>query len=231
MITLARPLQQRRGHHQQISFFQLLTCSRIIQYILWTICTKQIWRKMLKRMNTAMSIRILINNKWRHNNRNMWSQNNKGIQTNWEVNHLNCFYILFYEDCPLMWMLKKGDNLWFCVHDALHKCALRRFPYEIRRFQFVIDRHHQANHTACSEAYSMSCYPYMNNMNIQLAEQLNNSLRKLSTVTAYSKVNTYIKILEAFITVKNLCVKNIIWRIIFNLKIVQTMVKCVYCPS
>ena len=231
MITVARPLQQRRGHHQQISFFQLLTCSRIIQYILWTICTKQIWRKMLKRMNTAMSIKILINNKWRHNNRNMWSQNNKGIQTNWEVNHLNCFYILFYEDCPLMWKLKKGDNLWFCVHDALHKCTLCRFPYEIRRFQFVIDRHHQANHTACSEAYSMSCYPYMNNMNIQLAEQLNNSLRKLSTVTAYSKVNTYIKILEAFITVKNLCVKNIIWRIIFNLKIVQTMVKCVYCPS
>ena len=165
-------------------------------------------RKMLKRMNTAMSIQILINNKWRHNNRNMWSQNNKGIQTNWEVNHRNCFYILFYEDCPLMWKLKKGDNLWFCVHDALHKCALRRFPYEIRRFQFVIDRHHQANHTACSEAYSMSCYPYMNNMNIQLAEQLNNSLRKLSTVTAYSKVNTYIKILEAFITVKNLCVKK-----------------------
>ena len=92
----------------------------------------------------------------------------------------------------------------------MHKCALRRFPYKIRRFQFVIDRHHQANHTACSEAYSMSCYPYMNNMNSQLAEQLNNSLRKLSTVSAYSKVDTYIKILEAAITVKNLSVKNII---------------------
>ena len=34
----------------------------------------------------------------------------------------------------------------------MHKCALVRFPYKIRRFQFVIDRHHQANHTACSEA-------------------------------------------------------------------------------
>ena len=92
----------------------------------------------------------------------------------------------------------------------MHKCALVRFPYKIRRFQFVIDRHHQANHTACSEAYSISSYPFMNNMNSQLAEQLNNSLRKLSTVAAYSKVDTYIKILEVFITVRNLSVKKII---------------------
>ena len=92
----------------------------------------------------------------------------------------------------------------------MHKCALVRFPYRIRRFQFVIDRHHQANHTACSEAYSMSSYPFMNNMNSQMAEQLNNSLRKLSTVAAYSKVDTYIKILQVFITVRNLSVKKII---------------------
>ena len=65
-------------------------------------------------------------------------------------------------------------------------------------------------YTACSEAYSMSSYPFMNNMNSQLAEQLNNSLRKLSTVAAYSKVDTYIKILEVFITVRNLSVKKII---------------------
>ena len=92
----------------------------------------------------------------------------------------------------------------------MHKCALRRFPYRIRRFQFVIDRHHQANHTACSEAYNMSRYPFMNNINSQLAEQLNNSLRKLSTVAAYSKFDTYVKILEIFITVKNLTIKQII---------------------
>ena len=41
----------------------------------------------------------------------------------------------------------------------MHKCALRRFPFKIRRFKLVIDSHHQANHTVCSEAYSMSCYP------------------------------------------------------------------------
>ena len=92
----------------------------------------------------------------------------------------------------------------------MQKCALRRFPYRIRRFQFVIDRHHQANHTACSEAYNMSRYPFMNNINSQIAEQLNNSLRKLTTVCAYSKFETYVKILEIFITVKNLEIKKII---------------------
>ena len=63
----------------------------------------------------------------------------------------------------------------------------------------------QANHTACGEAYSMSLYLFMNNMKSQMAEQLiNNSLRKLSTFAAYSKI------LEVFITVRNLSVKNIV---------------------
>ena len=92
----------------------------------------------------------------------------------------------------------------------MHKCALRRFPYRIRRFQFVIDRHHQANHTACSEAYNMSMYPFLNKVNSQIAEQLNNSLRKLSTVCAYSKFETYTKILDIFVTVKNLKIKGVI---------------------
>ena len=84
------------------------------------------------------------------------------------------------------------------------------FSHKVRRFQSVIDRHHQANHTACSEAYSMASYPFTNNMNSQLSEQLNNSLRKLATVAGYSKVDTYIKFLEVFITVRNLSVKKII---------------------
>ena len=33
------------------------------------------------------------------------------------------------------------------------------------------------------------------NINSQLSEQLNNSLRKLATVAAYSEVDTYMKIL------------------------------------
>ena len=80
------------------------------------------------------------------------------------------------------------------VYDSackLHKCCLRRYPYRIRRFQFVIDRHHQSNHKACSQAYNISKYPKLNNVNTQIAEQLNNSLQKLSTVVAYSNFETY----------------------------------------
>ena len=92
----------------------------------------------------------------------------------------------------------------------LHKCCLRRYPYRIRRFQFVIDRHHQSNHKACSQAYNISKYPKLNNVNTQIAEQLNNSLRKLSTVVAYSNFETYLKIIQIFITVKNLKIKGVI---------------------
>ena len=92
----------------------------------------------------------------------------------------------------------------------MHKCCLRRYPYRIRRFQFVIDRHHQTNHKACSQAYNVSKYPAMNHLNTQIAEQLNNSLRKLSTVVAYSNFETYLKIIDMFITIKNLKIKKVI---------------------
>ena len=92
----------------------------------------------------------------------------------------------------------------------LHKVCLRRYPYRIRRFQFVIDRHHQPNHKACSEAYNISKYPEMAHVNTQVAEQLNNSLRKLSTVVAYSNFKTYLRIIQVFITVKNLKIKGVI---------------------
>ena len=92
----------------------------------------------------------------------------------------------------------------------MHKVCLRRYPYRIRRFQFVIDRHHQSNHKACSQAYNISKYPEMKHVNTQIAEQLNNSLRKLSTVVAYSNFETYLKIIQIFITVKNLKIKGVI---------------------
>ena len=92
----------------------------------------------------------------------------------------------------------------------LHKVCLRRYPYRIRRFQFVIDRHHQSNHKACSEAYNISKYPAMAHVNTQIAEQLNNSLRKLSTVVAYSNFKTYLRIIQVFITVRNLQIKRVI---------------------
>ena len=93
----------------------------------------------------------------------------------------------------------------------MHKVCLRRYPYRIRRFQFVIDRHHQSNHkhNSCSQAYNISKYPEMNDVNTQIAEQLNNSLRKLSTVLAYSNFQTYLRIIQIFITIKNLKIKKV----------------------
>ena len=90
----------------------------------------------------------------------------------------------------------------------MHKCCLRIYPYRIRRHQFVVDRHHQSNHTTCSAAYDMSRYLYLDEINSQIAEQLNNSLRKLSTVLAYSKFEKYMKIVEVFVSVKNLQLKG-----------------------
>ena len=52
----------------------------------------------------------------------------------------------------------------------MHKFYLRRYPYRTRRFQFVIDRHHQSNHKSCSLAYNISKYPVMNNINTQIAD-------------------------------------------------------------
>ena len=92
----------------------------------------------------------------------------------------------------------------------MHKTCLRRYPYRIRRFQFVIDRHHQSNHKACSQAYNISKYPEMSHVNTQIAEQLNNCLRKLSTVVAYSNFQTYLRIIQIFITVKNLEIEGAI---------------------
>ena len=97
----------------------------------------------------------------------------------------------------------------------MHKCCLRRYPYRIRRFQFVIDRQHQSNHTNCSEAYNIANYPSMNNVNTQVAEQLNNSLRKLSTVVAYSNFETYLKIIDIFIRIRNLQIKKVIQVVLF----------------
>ena len=92
----------------------------------------------------------------------------------------------------------------------MHKVCLRRYPYRIRRFQFVIDRHHQSNHVGCSQAYNIDNYPEMSQVNTQIAEQLNNSLRKLSTVVAYSNFQTYLKIIQIFITIKNLKIKKVL---------------------
>jgi hypothetical protein len=91
-----------------------------------------------------------------------------------------------------------------------HKSALRRFPYRVRNCLFAVDRKHWPNHTARSDSYNIDEYPFLSNMNSQISEQLNRSLRKQSLILAYSEWENYLKTLEMFFVTKNLKVKGII---------------------
>ena len=56
----------------------------------------------------------------------------------------------------------------------------------------------------------MDEYPFLSDVNSQISEQLNRSLRKLATILAYSEWENYLKTLEMFFVTKNLKIKGII---------------------
>ena len=64
--------------------------------------------------------------------------------------------------------------------------ALRRFPYNVRNWTFLVDRCHWPNHTSCSSGYNISEYNELKDINTQMAEQINRSLRKLATPLAFT---------------------------------------------
>ena len=96
------------------------------------------------------------------------------------------------------------------IFSNFHKYMLRRYPRRIRNFLFVVDRHHQCNHKDCSMAYNMDKYKDLDNINSQISEQRNNSLRKLSNTLAFYKFDSYMKVLEIFFGLTNLKIKNVI---------------------
>ena len=59
-------------------------------------------------------------------------------------------------------------------------------------------------------AYNMDKYKYLDEINSQISEQRNNSLRKLSNTLAFYKFESYMKILELFFGLTNLKIKNVI---------------------
>ena len=76
----------------------------------------------------------------------------------------------------------------FLIYDnacMARKCGERRFPHRIRHWTFVVDRKHWDNHTGCSKGFCMDEYPSLNDVNSQVSEQLNRSLRKLAIGLAY----------------------------------------------
>jgi hypothetical protein len=84
---------------------------------------------------------------------------------------------------------------------------LRRFPNRVRNWLFAVDRKHWP---ACSDSYNIDEYPFLSKVNSQISEQLNRSLRKLSTILAYSEWEFYLKTLEMFFVKSFFKVKGII---------------------
>ena len=72
----------------------------------------------------------------------------------------------------------------------LHKTGLRRGAKSLSKFKLFVDRHHWANHTGCSSGYNSKRYTYLKNVNTQMCEQKNHSLRKLSATLRFPKRNS-----------------------------------------
>ena len=90
----------------------------------------------------------------------------------------------------------------------LHKNALKRDAHEISKFRIFTDRHHWKNHTGCSESYNCDKYDYLKDVNSQICEQKNRSLRKLSSTLAYCGFEHYTTKVKLFFIMNNLEVKN-----------------------
>ena len=56
----------------------------------------------------------------------------------------------------------------------------------------------------------MGEYPSLNDVNSQVSEQLNRSLRKLAIVLAYMGWENYLKLIELFLVTKNLKKKGLL---------------------
>ena len=85
----------------------------------------------------------------------------------------------------------------------LHKNALKRDAAEISKFRIFTDRHHWKNHTGCSSSYDCDKYDYLKNVNSQICEQKNRSLRKLSSTLAYCGFNHYMTKVKLFFIMNN----------------------------
>ena len=91
-----------------------------------------------------------------------------------------------------------------------HKYSLRRYPWRIRNFTFVVDRHHKKNHTVCSGAYDIDRYNDLKSVNSQICEQRNRSLRKFHDRLVHMTFKNYLKFLEVWFAYVNLKTKDII---------------------
>ena len=86
----------------------------------------------------------------------------------------------------------------------LHKTALNRGAKAILNFKILTDQHHWKNHTGCSESYNCDNYDFIKDVNSQICEQKNCSLRKLSATLAYCDFKNYKTKIKLFFIVNNM---------------------------
>ena len=68
----------------------------------------------------------------------------------------------------------------------------------------------KSNHTACSKSYDIDRYSDLKNINSQVSEQRNRSLRKFSGRLAHMSFTNYLRFLELWFAYVNMKVKKII---------------------
>lgn len=61
----------------------------------------------------------------------------------------------------------------------LHEFCLNREPVFFRGTRFVVDRFHLPNHKSCAKSYDIGCYNDLDELNTEVAEQANSSLRRI----------------------------------------------------
>ena len=109
------------------------------------------------------------------------------------------YLLSFTEVCKITEKCKGRKRVF--VYDNccnFHKHVLRRYPWQSRKWHFVIDRHHYKNHKMCSRAYDMDSYKWLDKVNSQVCEQRNNSLRKMAKSLAHMKFTNYIRSLTLY---------------------------------
>ena len=84
----------------------------------------------------------------------------------------------------------------------------QRGAKSLSKFKLFVDRHHWANHTGCSSGYNSKRYTYLKNVNTQMCEQKNHSLRKLSASLAHTKFSNYMTTLKLWFMISNLSEKK-----------------------
>ena len=100
--------------------------------------------------------------------------------------------------------ITKIGEFFFMITVAISTRMLsKRDAKEISKFRIFTDRHHWKNHTGCSESYNSDQYHYLKQVNTQICEQKNRSLRKLSSTLAYCSFKNYQNKVKLFFIMNN----------------------------